>query len=275
VIIIKKIKTYILDLWHILRLPEMLILPGNLAFFLVLSIAPLITLFGLISSTLSLSTESIINFFGSVLPSSVIDILVPFLNSGFDTGNLIFIIVGFYVASNGTDSLIIASNVLYKTEHSNYVKRKVKAIFMNFWLIILFVVILLLMAFGSFILTKILIFSAIGKFISNNYVLITLVKLLFAFLIIFIKIKIIYTMAPDTKIKSKYVNVGALFATLAIMVVTSIYSYYVTNIAHYDIIYGSLSSIAILMLLIYIISYIIVLGIAINHEYYKNIMNNN
>jgi len=274
-VIFIKIKTYFINLWRILRLPEMLILPGNLAFFLVLSLAPLIALFGLITSTLSLSTESIINFFGSVLPTSVIDILVPFLNNGFDTSNIILMIVGFYVASNGTDSLIIASNVLYKTEHSNYVKRKVKAIFMNFWLIILFIVVLLLMAFGSFILTKILVFSVIGKFIINNYVVITILKLLFAFLIIFMTIKIIYTMAPDSKIKSKFVNIGALFATLAIMVVTSIYSFYVTNIAHYDIIYGSLSSIAILMLLIYIISYIIVLGIAINHEYYKDKMNNN
>lgn len=270
-----KIKNYIIDLWHILRLPEMLILPGNLAFFLVLSLAPLITSFGFIASVFSLSTDMISNFFGSVLPSSVIDMLEPFLNNGFGAVNLMFVIIGFGVASNGTDSLIIASNTLYKAENSNYIKRKIKAIFMNFWLIILFVVVLILMAFGSFILTKILVFSTIGKFIVNNYILITLIKLLFAFVIIFITIKIIYTMAPDMKLRSKFVNIGALFATLAIMVVTSGYSFYVTNIAHYDVIYGSLSSIAILMLLIYFISYIIVLGMAINHEYYKNVMNNN
>lgn len=271
-----KIKSYIIDLWHVLRLPEMLILPGNLAFFLVLSLAPLITLFGFVASLFSLSIESITSFFGNVLPSSVMEIIIPFLNgNGLEPGNIIFMLIGFYVASNGTENLIIASNILYKTENSNYIKRKVKAVFMNFWLLILFVVVLLIMAFGSFILTKLLAFGVLGKFILNNYTLITIVKLLFAFIVIFITIKIIYTMALESKIKSKFVNAGALFATFAIMVVTSIYSFYVTNIAHYDIIYGSLSSIAILMLLIYFISYIIVLGIAINHNYYKNIMNNN
>lgn len=270
----KKIKTYLIDLWHVLRLPEMLILPGNLAFFLVLSLAPLVTLFGLVASTLSLSTESISSFFGNVLPIGIIDLLVPFLNGEFNTGNFIFLIVSFYVASNGTDSLIIASNTLYKTENRNYIARKIKAVFTNFWLLLLFLVVLLIMAFGSFILTKVLAFGTLGKFIASNYVLITIVKLLFAFIVIFITIKIIYTLAPDVKIKSKYVNAGALFATVAIMLVTSIYSFYVTNVAHYDIIYGSLATIAILMLLIYFISYIIVLGIAINHNYYKNDMNN-
>ena len=61
-------------------------------------------------------------------------------------------------------------------------------------------------------------------------------------------------MAPDQKIKSKYVNYGALFATLSILLLTGGYSFYVTNIANYDVIYGSLANIAILMLLVYFIS---------------------
>ena len=76
-------------------------------------------------------------------------------------------------------------------------------------------------------------------------------------------------MAPGKKIKSKYVNYGALFATIAIIVISTIYSAYVNDIAHYDIIYGSLANIIILMLLVYFISYVIILGIAINSNYYK------
>jgi len=272
---LKKIKSYIIDLWNMLRLPEMQILPGNLAFFLMLSLAPLITLFGFIVSFFPVSVEGLTNFFGSVLPNDVINILMPFLNGdGLDASNIIFMIIVFYTASNGTDSLITASNILYENKDDNYIKRKIKALFMNVWLLLLFVFILLIMAFGSFILTKILAFSVIGKFILNNYLIITAFKLLLAFLTIFITIKIIYTMCLDGKIKSKYVNSGSLFATLSIMIVTSIYSFYVTNIAHYDIIYGSLSSIVVLMFLIYFISYIIVLGIAINCNYYKSINNN-
>ena len=150
----KKIKKFILDLWHVLRLPEMLILPGNLAFFLVLSLAPIISLFGMIASTLSLSTSSVVDFVSNIVPKEVMEIITPFFHSGLSITNIIFVIVGFFVTSNGPDSIIIASNILYKTENKNYIYRKVKSIFMTIWLVILFVVILIVLAFGSFILTK-------------------------------------------------------------------------------------------------------------------------
>ena len=266
----KRIKEFIKSLWNVLRLPEMLILPGNLAFYLILSLPPIISLFGIISSFFNLSTESISSFVGNIIPREVVEILSSFSNgSGLETANIIFVITGFYIASNGSDSLIVASNTLYKKENKNYVFRRIKAIFMTFWLILLFIIVLVFMAFGSFILTKLLSFTVLGSFIINNYFIITLLKILLSFIITFMTIKILYTMAPDTKIKSHYVNYGAFFSTVAIMLVTGIYSFYVTNFAHYDVLYGSLANIAILMLLIYFISYIIVLGIAINHNYYK------
>ena len=263
-------KKFLTSLWQVLRLPEMLILPGNLAFFLVLSLAPLVSLFGLISSSLSLPMSSVINYINEILPSEVVEILIGFIDgSGLNVTNIMLVIIGFMVASNGPDSLIIASNFLYKTENKNYIYRKIKSIFITFWMLILFVIILVVLAFGSFILNKLSTFDVIGNFIVNNYTIIILIKTLIAFVIIFITIKIIYTMAPDKKIKSKYVNYGALFATIAIIVISTIYSAYVNNIAHYDIIYGSLANIIILMLLVYFISYVIILGIAINSNYYK------
>lgn len=262
-----KIKKYFKGLWRVLRLPEMLILPGNLAFYLILSLIPIISLIGIITSSMNLSASGVVDYLSGVLPVEVAEIFASLFNRDMGTTSIIFFIVGFYMASNGPDSLITASNILYKKENNNYIFRKVKALFMTFFIIFLFIFILIVLAFGSFILTKILNFGVIGRFIASNYAIITIFKFLLAFVFIFITIKIIYTMS--SKVKSKYVNVGALFATVSIILVTTIYSFYVTNIAHYDIIYGSLSSIAILMFLIYFISYILVLGIAINNQYYK------
>lgn len=266
-------KKFIINLWHVLRLPEMLILPGNLAFFLILSLAPITSLFGMVASSLSLSVSSITNYIGNFIPKEIIEIILPFFD-GLNITNIIFVIIGFFVASNASDSLIVASNLLYNIENKNYIYRRIKALFMTFWLLILFVITLIVLAFGSFILTKILSFGILGKFIANNYILIIIIKTIIAFFTIFLIIKILYTLAPDKKIKSKYVNYGALFATVSIVVVTTFYSFYVNNIAHYDIIYGGLANIAILMFLIYMISYIIVLGIAINNNYYQINENN-
>lgn len=266
----KRITNILKELWRSIRKPEMLILPGNLAFFLVMSIVPIVTLFGIIASIFSLSTDLLINLVSEFFPNDVVNILLPFIDgSNLSANNILFTIVGFYLSSNGPDSLIVASNLLYHTENDNYVFRRVKSLVMTFFMIILFIFILLFLAFGNLIIGWLAGFEVIGKFIANSYIFIIIFKFIIAFGVVFIILKILYTLAPNKKVKSKYVNKGSFVATLLILLVTSIYSYYVTNIAHYDIIYGSLSNIIILIFLIYIISYIITLGIAINSNYYN------
>ena len=86
---------------------------------------------------------------------------------------------------------------------------------------------------------------------------------------IYFNVKLIYTIAPDWKILSKHTTKGAIFTTISWIVVVQIYSYWVSNFSNYDIFYGSLSNIVVLMLLMYIISYILVIGIAINVRSYE------
>ena len=53
----KKIKNYLKKLYGIITTPSMSYLPGNLAFFLVLSIFPILTLIGVIASQFSINIE--------------------------------------------------------------------------------------------------------------------------------------------------------------------------------------------------------------------------
>ena len=73
-------------------------------------------------------------------------------------------------------------------------------------------------------------------------------------------------MAPDKKIPSKNVNGGAIFTTIGWILSTSLYSYYISHYANYSIFYGSLANIVILMLWVYLLSYIFVIGIAMNYH---------
>ena len=65
---------------------------------------------------------------------------------------------------------------------------------------------------------------------------------------------------------------GAVFTALGWILVTAIYSYYVSHFANYDIFYGSLSNLIIMMIWIYILAYILVIGIAINVETYERVV---
>ena len=86
----------------------------------------------------------------------------------------------------------------------------------------------------------------------------------FTFFMILTTLKLIYTIAPSKRIASCTTTYGALFTTTCWTIATAIFSYYLKYFADYNVIYGNLSSIIILMMWVYIISYVFVMGIAIN-----------
>lgn len=266
----KRIKSLVQSLYQVIMKPEMRILPGNLAFFLVLSIIPIITLIGFIASYFSISIDSLINFLVLTLPKEVSDVLLPFIQGKGIDGNIIFyMITGFIVASNGAHSIILTSNILYEIPHSDFLRRRIKSFFLTILLVTLFFFVIIFLAFGNVILRFILDFGFL-KFISETfYHSFVYLKWPIAFFFIFVLVKMIYTIAPDKRIPSRYVNKGAMFTTLAWSLITAVYSYYVAHFTHYDIFYGSLSGIIVLMIWIYILSYVLVVGIAINTESYK------
>lgn len=250
--------------------PEMRVLPGNLAFFFVLSIVPIITLIGFIASYFSISIDSLVDFLLSTLPKEVTKILLPFIEGKGIDGNIIFyMITGFIVASNGAHSIILTSNILYDIPHSDFLSRRIKALFLTVLLVSLFFFVIIFLAFGNVIVKAILDFGILDWISKSFYHVFVYFKWPIAFFCIFFLVKLIYTIAPDEKIPSYYVNKGAMVTTLAWSFVTACYSYYVAHFTNYDIFYGSLSGIIVLMMWIYILAYILVIGIAINTENYK------
>lgn len=265
-----RIKNDIKKLYEIISTPSMAYLPGNLAFFLVLSIFPILTLIGVIASKFSINVSSLVNIINTTLPSNVSEVLSGFIEGkGFDTNIGIFMIIGFFLASNGAKAIILASNNLYGFPNSDYISRRIKAIILIIIIILLFIFMLGFVAFGNHILNLLL------KRVSDNN-LSTLLKNSFYILkwpftlfIVFFNVKLIYAIAPDWRIMSKHTTKGAAFTTIAWIIVIKIYSFWVTNFSNYDIYYGSLSNIVVLMLMTYIISYILIIGIAINVKTYE------
>jgi len=246
------------------------VLPGTIAFFLFMSIVPIIMLGAFIFSKFSFELINVFDIFKEMIPSDVYKLLAPII-SNIEFGNLSgwYIILGLVLASNGTHSIILASNKLYGIENKGYIYRRIKALIMILAASTVFFFILFVLGFGNSILKFVLsleIFNEIGNTIYNIFIIL---KWPIAFVVIAILIKVLYTLAPDKKIPSKYVDRGAIFTTIGWVIATAIYSYYATNVANYDLIYGSLSSIIVLLIWVYVMSYILVLGIAINTNIYE------
>ena len=84
------------------------------------------------------------------------------------------------------------------------------------------------------------------------------------FLMIFFSVKLIYVLAPSVKVKGSDTTIGAFITTIGWILFTLIFGYYIKYFSKYDIIYGGLSSITVLLIWIYALCFILVLGIVIN-----------
>lgn len=258
-----KFKSFLESFFEILRRPEMGVLPGQLAFFFILSLVPTITIISYIASFLSLSLKDVASYFNMALDSYMIELLTPVLeNSEMHSGLLFILIVGTYIASNGTNSIIITADNIYGIEQNSFLQRRIKAIVMVFIIILLFIFILIVPIFGNFLLSVIERVTGYREL----YNLINVIKMPFSWLVIFIFIKILYTIAPDKQLPSSHVNIGALFTSFGWILSTELFLYYVKNFGNYSLYYSGLSNIAILMMWMYILATIFVLGLAINYK---------
>ena len=94
--------------------------PGQLAFFLVLSMIPLLALVGTIGSKLGLSMTSFRNALESTVPDAVINTLFPAdATTGLNFNVTVFFIAAFLLASNGAYSVITTSNRIYQVEDNS------------------------------------------------------------------------------------------------------------------------------------------------------------
>jgi len=80
----------------------------------------------------------------------------------------------------------------------------------------------------------------------------------------FFTISFIYRYAPAVHKKWKLVNPGSIVATFLMILFTMLFSYWVVNFGSYNKLYGSISTVLILMLLIYFNSLVLLIGFELN-----------
>lgn len=262
-----RFKNFFKKVFNVIKRPEMAVLPGQLAFFFVLSVVPIVTLITYGTSFLHLSMDFIGNFIDKAFGEDIVDLIVPMVSvSNIDFRFFLTLFVGFVIASNGATSIIVTSNSIYGIPNTNFIRRKTKAVIMTFIIVILFIFILIVPVFGKSIIEAIT-FVNMNETITNTITFVfNLLKGPITWFIIFCFIKILYTMAPDRKLESIYVNYGAVFTTVMWIIITALYSYYINHFANYAVFYGGLANIVMLMLWVYFLAFIFVIGMALNYK---------
>ena len=251
---------------------EMKILPGQIAFFLVLSMVPLVALIVAIAARFSLSITDMLNEFLENIPTAAANLIRDILRGdGLNFNMAVFYISAFLLASNGAHSMILASNAMYKFQNKDYLSRRIKAIIMTIILVALILFVMLVPAFGDLIFKGVYSLFGTNDVTESIYRIYKILKYPVSLVFIFISVKLLYTMAPDTRIKSKTTTKGSIVTTIGWILATEIYSYYVVHFTRYSLFYGSLANLIILFLWVYILAIIFALGMAFNETEYEEL----
>lgn len=262
-----KTQNFLKRFWSCFWRQEMLVLPGQVAYFLFLSLVPTITLIGYACTYLNVSNDLISTFIANAFGKNFSEMLVPILTDTKITPTFFITLgTGYFLASNGMSSIIVASNTIYSIKDSGFFKRRLKAIVMEMIIVLLFLFILVVPLLGNSIIDLLHYLNLDAETTSLLVNIFNFLSGPFSWFIIFLFIKTIFTLAPDKKIPSHNVNGGAIFTTIAWILITTVYSYYINNFANYSVFYGGLANIVILMIWVYLLSYSFVIGMAMNYH---------
>ena len=167
-----------------------------------------------------------------------------------------------FFATNGVNSLIEAFNSSYHINESrSIIRQRLLSLGITFLLSCILMITILLIMFSKTVVNY-LINTEIIENKSIEYILFG--KWMVIIIMLFVGISIIYHFGPTIKKKFKLFTPGSIISTCLIIVTSSFFNYYISNFAEYNKVYGSIGTLIIILLWMYINSIILLIGFELN-----------
>lgn len=240
-------------------------LSAQLAYFFLLSLFPFLLFLVTLLGFLPINVDEFLNMTSTYLPGEVVEMIetnLTYLLNNRSGGLLSVSILGtLWSASNGFNAIAKSFNKAYQVEvDRSFILNRLIAFALMFLLIIVVAVALLFSVFGKVIGEKL--FGLIG--LENLISSWDLIRYTASSVTFFVAFFILYKIAPNKKIKAKYVIWGTLFTTVLWQISSLGFSYYVNTLGNYSATYGSLGTVIILMVWFYLSGIIINTGGVLN-----------
>jgi membrane protein len=210
--------------------------------------------------------DEVFNTFQRILPpdtydatrSTIADILN---NKRSDLLSLGFLLALIF-ATNGINALISNfNNTIHQIDSRGFFKQQLAAVSLTILLSFLFLIGLTLVIFSSTVLNGLLDFFHLDAI---EPMLIETTRLLLMVSIVLLAIALLYNFGPAKTRAWRFISPGSILATLLIIISSFGFSYYVSNFAQYNKLYGSIGTLIIIMLWLYLNAMVLIVGFELN-----------
>lgn len=229
------------------------------AFFVLLSFFPFVMLVMAVLKYFPFTEEEFLDLILSLAPATLTDAISDIVNDLYTKHNNflpVTVFAALWSSSKGVYSLMSGMNAVYgQADSGGYFKRRLNAVLYTVIFITALIFTIGLMLLGEWLLEEI-----IGEF--RIRALLTAFRMLTQVCVLSLLFAVIYYFFPKKRIKISNHFPGAFLSACGWVVFTELYSVYVT-FANTDI-YGSLATVVLAMLWLYICMYILLVGGEIN-----------
>ncbi|MCC8426954.1 YihY/virulence factor BrkB family protein [Mucilaginibacter sp. UR6-11] len=172
-------------------------------------------------------------------------------------------ITALYFATNGVGTLMQAfNNSSLILEKRTWLKRRSIATLLTVVISVALIIAIAIMIAGESAITYLQ--SHIASKSHFWIYLLTLSRWLIIVVIFFVTISILYRYGPSHKLKWPFLSPGSILAT-GLAILTSLgFTYYINHFASYNKVYGSIGTIIVVMLWLYLNSLILLIGFELN-----------
>lgn len=239
------------------------------AFFFVLSMIPIILLLLTLVQYTSLTKVDVMSAIAQVVPESITPTMLAIVNQVYNQSAAVIpvtIIVALWSAGRGVLAMTSGLNWIYNSrETRNYIWLRIRATFYTVLFIVVIILTLVVLGFGNsislFVEKHIPLAAHITKFMIE-------IRAVAAFLGLSVFSLSIYKFLPNRKEKLRTQVPGALFTAVGWMLTSFFVSKYMEIFKGFEDMYGSLTTIVLIMLWLYFSMYIMLLGGRVN-VYFK------
>lgn len=237
------------------------------AYYVILSFIPFIILLLTLIQYTSIEQQQLFDIISKMIPSSMSEMVLGIVREVYSKSvgtvsiSLIFTLLS---ADKGLFALIKGLHLVY-----NYSDHKRKSIlYLKLTSIIKTIVFIVLVAIGAVILVF---GTSIISTVQEEFGLLENYTIIFQFLtqmayvfIVFVVFLCLYKFIPGYKITFKSQIPGAIFSSIALIVISFVFSKYLDIFKGFSITYGSLTALMLIMMWTYTCFYVIFLGAEIN-----------
>lgn len=242
---------------------------SSIAFNLLLSLVPATFLLFTLIPYIPITgiQEEIILLLESIMPERAYTLLEQGIRDAITNRSNVFLIIMFLasaiMSTNGIHALINAFVVSdHKFETRSWIAQRKIAFFLFFIIGLLITVSTILLLFGR---------SVVEKLVENNiiesgivYYVLQTTKWIAIIGLLFLAISFLYYLAPSRKAKFRFISAGSSLATLLFIFTSLGFSAYVNNFDQYNRLYGSMGTILVILLWLYLNSITLLIGFELN-----------